>query len=191
MGRWILSSLKMKLTVSFVLAGILTCGAFAQAIKRASPTGLKQQQPPGGPTVLRSKFDFDTFVITKSGLLTLKGQTNEFLLIPGTRFPGELRSLQALDFQDRIYVARFGEPGGIGVEGFYDICFQIKAGKVLTHSLELGGSLERISDKVLVRSSSYLYDRADKKVLKIQQDEPATPMSVALTNVLRPFISKE
>jgi hypothetical protein len=184
----------MKWAASFVLVGILICTVFGQQTKDASPA--KAQQPgqsgaPAVPAVPHSRFDFDAFTIAKTGLLTLKDRTNEFLLVPQARYPGELRSVMALDFQDQIYVARFGEPGGIGVEGFYDICFQIKGGKVLTHSFELGGSLERVSDKIFVRSSAYIYDRADKTVFKVKYGEPATPAPVAMTNVLGPFLTCE
>lgn len=181
----------MKWAASFVLAGILICTVFGQQTKNASPVKSQQSAKFGSPAVSRSRFDFDAFVITKTGLLTLKGRTNEFLLIPQARYPGELCSVMALDFQDQVYVARFGEPGGIGVEGFYDICFQIKGGKVLTHSFELGGSLERVSDKVFVRSSAYVYDRADKRVFKVKYGEPVTPLPVAMTNVLSPFTGNE
>jgi hypothetical protein len=181
----------MKWAASFVLVGILICSVFGQQTRSASLAKAQQSAKSGASAVSRSRFDFDAFAITKTGLLTLKGRTNEFLLVPRARYPGELRSVMALDFQDQVYVARFGEPGGVGVEGFYDICFQIKGGKVLTHSFELAGSLERVSDKVFVRSSAYIYDRADKRVFKVKYGEPVTPLPVSMTNVLAPFAGNE
>ena len=178
----------MKWAASFVLAGILICTVFGQQTKHASSTKAQHSAKPSSPAVSRSSFDFDAFAITKTGLLTLKGRTNKFLLVPQARYPGELRSVMTLDFQDQVYVARFGEPGGVGVEGFYDICFQIKGDKVLTHSFELGGSLERVSDRVFVRASAYVYDRADKKVFKVKYGEPVTALPVAMTNVLGPLL---
>lgn len=181
----------MKWAASFVVVGILICSVFGQQQKSASPAKAQHAAKSSAPAVSRSTFHFDAFAITRTGLLTLKGRTNEFLLVPQARYPGELRSVTALDFQDQVYVARFGEPGGVGVEGFYDICFQIKGGKVLTHSFELGGSLERVSDKVFVRSSAYVYDRADKRVFKLKYGEPVTPLPVAMTNLLSPFTGSE
>ena len=181
----------MKWAVSFVLVGILICSVFGQQQKNASSTKAQQAAKSSASAVSRSTFHFDAFAITRTGLLRLKGRTNDFLLVPQARYPGELRSVTALDFQDQVYVARFGEPVGVGVEGFYDICFQIKGGKVLTHSFELGGSLESVSNKVFVRSSAYVYDRADKRVFKVKYGEPVTPLPVAMTNLLSPFTGNE
>jgi hypothetical protein len=181
----------MKWIVSLSVVYILAVGVFGQTTIKPSSARPPQTRESGVLTNSRSRFEFGAFVITKTGLLKIKGQTNEFLLLPEIRYPGELRSVFLLDLQDQIYLARFGEPGGIGVDGFYDICFQIKAGKVLTHGFELGGSLERVSDKMFMRSSSYLYDRASKTVLKLKYGDPATPTTIAVTNVLSPFVTKE
>ena len=181
----------MKWAVSFVLVGVLIFNLSGQQGKSAPLAEAHQTAKSSAPAVSQCTFHFDAFAITRTGLLTLKGRTNEFLLIPRARYPGELRSVTVLDFQDQVYVARFGEPGGVGVEGFYDVCFQIKGRKVLTHSFELGGSLERslvpVSDDVHVRSLAYVYDRADKKVLKVKYGEPVIPLPVAMTNLLSPF----
>lgn len=177
----------MNWATALIMIGTLSYNLLGQQKGDVSLKATRRPVTTVSQTGARSKFDFDEFVITKTGLLTIKGRTNQFLLIPEERYPGELRSVTVLDFDDHVYVARFGEPGGIGVEGFYDICFQFKDGKILADAFELAGSLERFTDKVYVRSSAYIYDRLDKKVFRIKYGETMMPLPVAMTNALNRY----
>jgi hypothetical protein len=115
-----------------------------------------------------SVYHFDEFTISGSGILSVQHNSAEYLLVPREKYPwAELRGIAAIDLDEKVYLARFFEPGGVGVEGFFDVCFQLKNGELLTGRVENAGSLERINGSTYVRSCSYVFDSDKRMLLKI------------------------
>ncbi|HEY5915487.1 MAG TPA: hypothetical protein VJA21_33300 [Verrucomicrobiae bacterium] len=127
--------------------------------------------------------------ISKTGVLSINGQASRYLLVPEDKYPAELRGIALVDLNAGIYVARFFEPGGVGVEGFFDICFQVKGRHVTTALVKNAGSLERIAGATYARSCSYVFD-AEKGVLLKTAFAETKPAETSLAKHLKPFTPK-
>ena len=172
----------MKFVVLLLFFGTSVCTAIDERPNALLVTTIGQTSQLIGSKASSGKLEVGDFVISKTGLLQFKSKTNAFRLLPLVKFPGELISITILDHQDQVYVARFVEPGGGGVEGYYDICFRTIDGQVLAGPLELSGSLERVSSNLFLRSSAYVYDRYSKTVLRINHGPPTSPVPMLITN---------
>ena len=91
-----------------------------------------------------SSLQFGKLSISKTGVLSINGQSLQYILVPEDKYPAELSGMALVDISAQIYVARFFEPSGIGVEGFFDVCFQVKGKEITTALVQNAGSLERI-----------------------------------------------
>jgi hypothetical protein len=132
-----------------------------------------------------SAIQFGELSISKTGILSISGQSAQYLLVPKDKYPAELRGVALVDLNARIYVARFFEPAGIGVEGFFDVCFEVKRGGVTTALVKNAGSLERIGGATYARSCSYVFDSQKKVLLKTAFAE-AKPVEISLVKYLIP-----
>ena len=92
-----------------------------------------------------SILQFGELVIAKTGVLSIADQSARYLLVPEEKYPAELRGIAVIDLDARIYVARFFEPSGTGVEGFFDVCFRVKDREIVAALVENAGSLEPVS----------------------------------------------
>jgi hypothetical protein len=165
----------MKKTAALVTASLLFCVCVAIA---ASLLPKKKGN---------SVYHFDEFTISGSGILSIPHSSAEYLLVPREKYPwAELTGLAAVDLGEKVYVARFFEPGGIGVEGFFDVCFQLKNGEILAGRIENAGSLERINGSTYVRSCSYVFDREKRMLFKIDSSR-ARQTEVPLVDRLKPY----
>jgi hypothetical protein len=129
---------------------------------------------------------FAELSLSKTGVLAINGQSAQYLLVPKDKYPAELRGLALVDLNARIYVARFFEPSGVGVEGFFDVCFQVKGRDVTTAVVQNAGSLERIGGATYARSCSYVFD-SEKKVLLKTAFAEGKPVEVSLAKHLKPY----
>jgi hypothetical protein len=109
-------------------------------------------------------FQFGEFEISETGILSIAGQSAKYLMVPRDKYPAQLRGIAVIDLDEKVYVARFFEPGGVGVEGFFDVCFQLKNGEIFTSRVENAASLERINGSTYIKSFSYVFD-SKKRVL--------------------------
>jgi hypothetical protein len=133
-----------------------------------------------------SAFHFGEFAISRTGLLSIEGQSAQYRLVPRDKYPAELRGIAIIDLAERTYVARFFEPSGIGVEGFFDICFQLRHGRVFSGQIMNAGSLERINGVTYIRSCAYVFDSEKRVLLKVDTN-PTNSMAVSLAQPLEPF----
>jgi hypothetical protein len=147
----------MKKNIAFVIALLV-----ALAVTVASLISKKQDD---------AAFQFGEFEIFHDGELSIKGQSEHCLLVPRDKFPADLMGIDIIDLDEKVYVARFWEPGGIGVKGFYDVCFQLKNGKAFISQIEDAGSLERdpVDGSTYIKNCSYVFDSG--KLLKIDSAE--------------------
>ncbi len=136
-----------------------------------------------------SAIRFGDLSILKTGVLSINGQSSQYLLVPEDKYPAELRGVALIDLNGGIYVARFFEPGGVGVEGFFDVCFQIKGRDVTTALVQNAGSLERIGGATYARSCSYVFD-SEKRVLLKTAFAEAKPVELSLAKHLKPYSSQ-
>lgn len=132
----------------------------------------------------RSGYVFENIEVHPNGELTLKPGGDRFLLVPKDRWPASLHSLAAIDLEENVYLARFFEPGGVGVAAYFDVCFKVQDGRIYSSEYMLAGGVERIRDEVFVRSSSYYYDAFEKVILKIYDPEPSHGVRIKLTNAV-------
>ena len=116
----------------------------------------------------RGMIRFGEVSISHSGTLSLLGQSRQYLIVPRDKYPADLTGLSIINVDKGIYVARFFEPGGVGVEGYFDVCFKVSGGKVFAQVIERGGSLERIGATTYIRSCSYVYDTDKDRLLKLE-----------------------
>ena len=162
----------MRNTVAFVTASLLVCvvmGAALAPIKRDN-----------------SVFRFGEFTVSRTGILSIDGQPAQYLLVPQDRYPAQLRGIAVIDLDDKVYTARFFEPGGIGVEGFFDVCFKVRNGVILTSGFKSAGSLERITGSTYVKSISYVFD-SEKRVLLRVDSVDTKPARVSLVDRMKPY----
>jgi hypothetical protein len=129
-------------------------------------------------------FQFGEFAISETGILSIEGQSAQYMMVPRDKFPAQLRGVAVIDIAEKVYVARFFEPGGVGVEGFFDVCFQLKNGKILASRIENAGSLERINGSTYVKSCSYVFD-SEKRVLLKTDSADTKPTGISLVDSLR------
>jgi hypothetical protein len=139
---------------------------------------------PSAPKPDASALQFGEVSLSKTGVLSLQGQSARYILVPEDKYPGELRGLALIDLNAHVYVARFFVPGGIGVEGFFDICFQVKDTNITSALVENAGSLERINGTTCVRSCSYVFDSEKGMLFKTDSTE-AIPTGISLTSYLK------
>jgi len=132
-----------------------------------------------------SNLQFGELFISRTGMLSINGQSAQYLLVPEEKYPAELRGIAVIDLNEKIYVARFVEPGGVGVEGFFDVCFQIKGKEIATALVNNAGSLERIAGVTYARSCSYVFDSEKQVLLKTAFSESKS-VEVSLTKRLKP-----
>lgn len=132
----------------------------------------------------RSGYVFENIELHHGGELTLKPGGDRFLLVPEDRWPASPHSLSAIDLEEDVYLARFFEPGGVGVAAYFDVCFKVEDGRIYSSEYMLAGGVERIRDEVFVRSSSYYYDAFEKVILKIYDPEPSHGVRIKLTNAV-------
>ena len=97
--------------------------------------------------------------ISGSGLVSILGTTAQYQIAPLNRghYP-QLRAVAAVDLDHEVYLARFFEPGGTGVQSFYDVCFRIQNGRVFSKTIDAAAAIERIGNRVLPRSVAYVFD---------------------------------
>ena len=162
----------MKRTAAFVTASLLV-----GAVMGASLLPKKRDN---------SAFRLGEFAISRTGMLSIEGPSAQYLLVPRDKYPAQLRGLALIDLDEKIYVARFFEPGGIGVEGFFDVCFQRKNGVILTGQIKNAGSLERINGSTYVKSCAYVFD-SDKRVVLKTDSADTKPTEISLVGPLKPF----
>ena len=166
----------MKKTAAFVTASLLFCVCVAIA---ASLLPKKEGN---------SGYHFDEVTISRDGILSIRHSSAEYLLVARENCPwAELTGVAAIDLDEKVYVARFFEPGGVGVEGYFDVCFQLKNGKIHSSRVENAGSLERINGSTYVRSCSYVFDREKRMLLKIDSNGRARQTEVPLVDRLKPY----
>src|SRR5690349_16862419 len=87
------------------------------AVMGASPAVKKRNN---------SVVQFGECTISRTGILSVEGQSAQYLLVSRDKYPAQLKGIAIVDLAEKVYVARFFEPGGTGVQGFFDVCFQIK-----------------------------------------------------------------
>ena len=133
-----------------------------------------------------SSLQFGKLSISKTGVLSINGQSLQYILVPEDKYPAELRGMALVDISAQIYVARFFEPSGIGVEGFFDVCFQVKGKEITTALVQNAGSLERIGGVSYAKSCSYIFD-SEKQVLLKTDFVETKPLEISLTNHLKPY----
>ena len=143
----------MNTLASLLVAAFVACVILAQGV---APKGNV-----GGLT-------FGEFTISRSGLLSLVGKPSQYMIVPQDRFPAELRGLAVVDLRHGVYVARFFEPAGTGVESFFDVCFQIRSGNVFSRTIDNTAGLERIDSAVIARSCTYIFDTEKRSLLRIE-----------------------
>jgi hypothetical protein len=131
-------------------------------------------------------FQFGEFKISAQGVLSIRNQSTHYLIVPQDKIPANLVGIAAVNLDEKMYVARFFEPGGIGVEGFFDICFRLKNGQIFTSKIENAASIERIKDATYVKSCSYIFDSEQHVLLKIDCSN-AGPMKVEFVDHLKPY----
>lgn len=162
----------MRRPVAFVTSAILICLVVGAALL---PTKRD-----------KSLFPIGEFTVSRTGLIAIDGQSAQYLLVPRERYPAQLRGIAVIDLDEQIYVARFFEPGGVGAEGFVDVCFQMKNGAILTSGFKKAGSLERIAGSTYVKSVCYTFDAEKRRLLRIGSAD-TKPTEVILADRLRPF----
>ena len=81
--------------------------------------------------------------ISGSGLVSILGTTAQYQIAPLNRghYP-QLRAVAAVDLDHEVYLARFFEPGGTGVQSFYDVCFRIQNGRVFSKTIDAAAAIE-------------------------------------------------
>lgn len=131
-------------------------------------------------------FQFGEFKISGDGILSIKGQSVHYLIVSRDKFPANLIGIAVINLDEKVYVARFFESGGIGVEGFFNVCFQLKNGKIFTNQIENAGSLERIKGSTYVKSCSYVFDSEKRVLLKIDSAN-TKPIEVVLVDQPKPY----
>lgn len=130
---------------------------------------------------------FSEFAISASGLLSINGQSTQHLMVPRERYPSQLRGLAVIDIDESVYVARFFQPGGVGVEGFFDVCFQVKNGKVRSRTIENAASIERINSATYAKSNSYLFDSERHLLLKVESSNSIKPTEIVFGEIMKAF----
>lgn len=131
-----------------------------------------------------SAIQLGKIVVSRSGMLSIKGQSVQHQIVPVEKFPAQLHGLSIIDCKTDLYVARFFEPGGIGVEGYFDVCFELRDGVVFLKVVNNAASVERMEDETThVRSCSYMFDSVKRVLLKL---EPSNVRTEATSIVLQP-----
>jgi len=111
---------------------------------------------------------FGEIKISTTGLVRVKNDPAQYRIVPVEKYPAELRGVSLVDCRNQIYVARFFEPAGIGVEGFFDVCCQLKQEKLLVRFIDNSASLERIGSSNYITTCSYIYDSETARLFKCE-----------------------
>jgi hypothetical protein len=131
------------------------------------------------------------FVISRAGVLHRRDSKTEYLLVPKQKYPAELRSVINVDVVSRVMVARFFESGGVGVEGFFDVCFQNRGNTIVAEFVNHSGSVERLENgEVHARAITYFYV-TQLHVLMALDPGTDTPKAVPLRTELARFSGRE
>ena len=163
----------MRKAAAFITGSLLTCFVMGAAL------APKKRDD--------SVFQFGEFTVSRTGVLSMEGQSARYLLVPQERYPAQLRGIAVIDLDEKVFVARFFEPGGVGVEGFYDVCFQLRNGGILTSGFKNGGSLERIAGSTYVKCASYIFDSEQRALLRVDSAD-AKAARVSLVERPKPYL---